>query len=68
MFSQNLTKQKKHITKNGKYFISTNDTWDKGWETMVFKYDISNSSVLIGANLTLSIITIRMRLMLVTIR
>ncbi len=29
-------KQRRHFTKNGKYFISTNDTWDRGWETMVF--------------------------------
>lgn len=29
-------KQKKHTTANGKYFISTNNTWDHGWETMVF--------------------------------
>ena len=29
-------KQKKHITSNGRYFISTNDTFDSGWETMVF--------------------------------
>lgn len=29
-------KQKKHATANGKYFISTNNTFDRGWETMVF--------------------------------
>ena len=34
--NQKYDKQKKHYTKNGKYFISTNNTWDKGWETMVF--------------------------------
>jgi len=32
-------KQKKHVTANGKYFVSTNLTWDHGWETMVFKRD-----------------------------
>lgn len=36
---QKYDKQKKHITENGKYFISTNLTWDRGWETMVFKRD-----------------------------
>ena len=29
-------KQKKHTTTSGKYFISTNNTFDHGWETMVF--------------------------------
>ena len=36
---QRYDKQKKHTTKNGRYFISTNLTWDHGWETMVFKRD-----------------------------
>ena len=39
MFQMDYSKQKKHVTSNGKYFISTNDTWDRGWETMVFKRD-----------------------------
>jgi hypothetical protein len=26
----------KHTTANGKYWISTNNTFDRGWETMVF--------------------------------
>jgi len=33
---QSYDKQKKHYTKNGRYFISTNLTWDQGWESMVF--------------------------------
>ena len=36
MFKIDNSKQKKHITANGKYFISTNRVWDSGWETMVF--------------------------------
>lgn len=38
MMMKNMTydKQKKHTTANGKYYISTNLTWDQGWETMVF--------------------------------
>ncbi len=35
----NYDKQKKHYTADGNYFISTNLTWDNGWETMVFKRD-----------------------------
>jgi len=45
MQDQKYDRQKKHITKNGKYFISTNDTWDRGWETMVFEYDSKNECV-----------------------
>lgn len=37
--NQKYEKQKKHTTENGKYFISTNLTWDRGWETMVFRRD-----------------------------
>ncbi len=37
--NQSYEKQRKHITANGRYFISTNDTWDHGWETMVFSRD-----------------------------
>lgn len=36
MDNMTYDKQKKHTTANGKYFISTNLTWDHGWETMVF--------------------------------
>ena len=42
---QNFDKQKKHYTKDGKYFISTNLTWDHGWETMVFSLDPGTRNV-----------------------
>ena len=45
VYNQKNDKQKKHITQNGKYFISTNDTWDRGWETMVFRRDPSNDNI-----------------------
>jgi len=45
MSNMTYDKQKKHITKNGKYFISTNLTWDKGWETMVFSRDPNNGDI-----------------------
>jgi len=38
-------KQKKHTTRSGKYFISTNDTFDHGWETMVFSRNPSNGDI-----------------------
>lgn len=38
-------KQKKHTTANGKYFISTNLTWDHGWETMVFSRNPDNGDI-----------------------
>lgn len=44
MINQKYDKQKKYTTANGKYFISTNDTWDQGWETMVFAVD-SNGDI-----------------------
>lgn len=28
----------KHTTANGKYWVSTNKTFDHGWETMVFAF------------------------------
>ena len=44
---KNMTydKQKKHTTANGKYFISTNDTFDHGWETMVFSRNPQNGDI-----------------------
>ena len=45
VLNQSYDKQKKHVTKNGKYFVSTNITWDHGWETMVFKYDTNKGCV-----------------------
>lgn len=45
MMNQTYDKQKKHTTTNGKYFISTNLTWDRGWETMVFGRNPSTGDV-----------------------
>ena len=42
---QSYDYQKKHYTKNGKYFISTNLTWDQGWETMVFSRNPDNGDI-----------------------
>lgn len=42
---QTYDKQKKHTTANGKYFISTNLTWDQGWETMVFNRDPESGDI-----------------------
>ena len=45
MMNQTYDKQKKHTTKNGKYFISTNNTFDHGWETMVFMRNPLNGKI-----------------------
>ncbi len=35
----------KTITQNRKYYVSTIETWDRGWETLVFRYDNAANAV-----------------------
>lgn len=46
--NQTYDKQKKHITENGKWFVSTNNTWDQGWETMVFVRNATSGEIEFG--------------------
>lgn len=43
--NQTYDKQRKHTTASGKYFISTNLTWDQGWETMVFNRNTQTGDI-----------------------